>query len=155
MAKNESDVTQDVAVADIFLGLKDVLPEALYRYMHKGNAGSQQIASSQSKDKSDEEYVLWMRMKWIAKFLIMFYVLQWNAGSPAANGQDLKRFAEAFVEKPDLICVQETWLEPCLHFAIPGYNCLRADRANRAGGECVTFHKQGLQEKSKRNDLCS
>ena len=41
------------------------------------------------------------------------------------------------------ICVQETWLKPCLDFVIPGYECLRADRENRVGGGCATF--LGLQ----------
>ena len=41
-------------------------------------------------------------MKWVVKFLIMFYVLQWNARSLVANDQALKRSVDAFVEKPEI-----------------------------------------------------
>lgn len=63
----------------------------------------------------------------------MFDILHWNARSLIANGQELKRFVNAFKEKPELICIQETWLKPCLDFVIPGYVCLRMDRSDRRG----------------------
>lgn len=72
----------------------------------------------------------------------MFYVLQWNARSLVANGQEFKRFVDAFKERPDVLCVQETWLRPNLHFVIPGYEILRADRDNRGGGWMCHFYKK-------------
>lgn len=78
-------------------------------------------------------------MKLIIKLWLMFYILQWNARSLVANGQELKQFVEMFEDKPDLICVQETWLKPCLDFVIAGYENVRIDGVNRAGGGCATF----------------
>ena len=75
----------------------------------------------------------------------MWYILQWNARSLIANGQELKRFVKKFKEAPDLISTQEPWLKPCLDFVIPGYECLRLDRSDRSGGGCATFVKNGLQ----------
>lgn len=72
----------------------------------------------------------------------MFYILQWNARSLIANGQEFKRFVAAFNDKPEIICVQESWLKPCLGFVIPGYESLRKDRYNRSGGGCATFIKR-------------
>lgn len=74
----------------------------------------------------------------------MFLILQWNARSLIANGQELKRFVDTFKEKPKVICVQETWLKGCLDFVIPGYICLRKDRKSTGGG-CATFIEQGVQ----------
>lgn len=83
----------------------------------------------------------------------MFLILQWNARSLSANGQELKRFVGTFKDKPDLICIQETWLKPHLDFVIPGYDSLRADRMGKSGGGCATFIKTGLQ--FRRLDLKS
>lgn len=75
----------------------------------------------------------------------MFYILQWNARTLLANGQELKRFVDEFKDKPEIISIQETWLKPCLDFVIPGYECLREDRQDRAGGGCAMFIKSGIQ----------
>lgn len=72
-----------------------------------------------------------------------------------ANGQELKRFVKKFKEVPDLICIQETWLKPCLDFVIPGYECLRLDRSDRSGGGCATFVKNGLQYRKVDVYSCS
>jgi len=77
--------------------------------------------------------------------VFMFYILQWNARSLIADGQELKRFVDEFKVQPELICIQETWLKPCLDFVIPGYECLRKDRPDRSGGGCATFVKAGFQ----------
>lgn len=46
MAKNKSDVTQEViSVAGKFLGIRGITPEDLNKYMHVGINQSQQIAS--------------------------------------------------------------------------------------------------------------
>lgn len=58
-------------------------------------------------------------MDWV--ILIMVILLQWNARSLLANGQEFKHFVNTLVEKPDIICVQETWLKPNLDFIIYGY----------------------------------
>jgi len=51
-----------------------------------------------------------------------------------ANGQEFKRFIDGLGEKPEIICIKETWLKPRLDFNIPGYKCERKDRENTSGG---------------------
>ena len=52
---------------------------------------------------------------------MVFVILQWNARSLIANGQDIKKYGIDLEIKPDVICAQETWLRPHLDFIIPGY----------------------------------
>lgn len=78
----------------------------------------------------------------------MLDILQWNARSLIANGQELKYFIDNFNEKPKLVCIQETWLKAELSFVIPGYVALRKDRET-AGGGCATFVLQGVQYREK------
>lgn len=70
-------------------------------------------------------------------------ILQWNARSLIANGQELKHFIEEQAVKPNIICIQETWLKPSLDFIIHGYVSVRKDR-NTAGGGVATFIQQGI-----------
>ena len=63
----------------------------------------------------------YMRMGIKMISLLMFYILQWNARSLIANGQEFKRFVDVFKDKPEMLCVQKTWLKPCLDFVVPGY----------------------------------
>lgn len=81
-------------------------------------------------------------MDWV--ILIMVILLQWNARSLLANGQEFKHFVNTLAEKPDIICVQETWLKPNLDFIIYGYLGIRKDRVLGKGGWCATFIKQGI-----------
>ena len=76
---------------------------------------------------------------------MMFHILQWNARSLIANGQELKRFVDEFKDKPELLCIQETWLKPCLDFVIPGYESIRKDRHEKSGGGCATFVRSDVQ----------
>lgn len=69
-------------------------------------------------------------------------ILQWNARSLIANGQELKQFIEESPVKPDIICVQETWLKPSLDFIIYGYTAVRKDRSSAIGGGVITFIQQ-------------
>ena len=75
-------------------------------------------------------------------------VLQWNARSLLSNGQEFKGFINNLKKKPEIICVQETWLKPALEFVIKGYNSIRRDRVgDNGGGGCIIFIKQGIQYK--------
>lgn len=78
-------------------------------------------------------------------------VLQWNARSLLANGQEFKGFIKNLKKKPEMICVQETWLKPALEFVIKGYDSIRRDRVGDngggGGGGCIIFIKQGIQYK--------
>ena len=78
------------------------------------------------------------------KVLIIMLLLQWIARSLIANGQDFKKFVARREEKPDLICIQESWLKPHWDFVIYGYVSARRDREEGAGGGCVTFVRQGI-----------
>lgn len=71
----------------------------------------------------------------------MVIILQWNARSLLANGQEFKHFIKEIDEKPVVICVQETWLKPNLDFVIHGYTVIRKDRNQGGGGGCATFIK--------------
>ena len=42
----------------------------------------------------------------------MVLILQWNAQSLIAHGNELKNAICDWNEKPDIICIQETWLQP-------------------------------------------
>lgn len=70
-------------------------------------------------------------------------ILQWNARSLIANGQELKNFIEELEVKPNIICIQETWLKPTLDFIIYGYTVVRKDR-DTTGGGVATFIQQGI-----------
>lgn len=63
-------------------------------------------------------------------------ILQWNARSLIANGQEFKSFLNGVEYKPDIICVEETWLKPSTDFVFQGYVCIRGDR-ERGNGEDV------------------
>ncbi len=78
---------------------------------------------------------------------VMVIICQWNARSLLANGQEFKHFIKEMNEKPDVMCVQETWLKPSLDFVLHGYTMIRRDR-NQGGGEgCATFVKQNIPYK--------
>lgn len=74
----------------------------------------------------------------------MLLIIQWNARSLIANGQEFKSFIDGMVKIPDAICIQETWLRLNLDFVIQGYVAVRRDRKEGGGEGCVTFIKQGL-----------
>ena len=40
--------------------------------------------------------------------IMVISILQWNARSLIANGQELKKFISDLQDKPSIICVQET-----------------------------------------------
>lgn len=69
----------------------------------------------------------------------MVLFLQWNARSLLANGQEFKKYVDELPIKPDVICVQETWLKSNLEFRIVGYSSVRSDREEGVGGGCATF----------------
>lgn len=70
------------------------------------------------------------------------YILQWNARSLIANGQEFKKYISELPQQPDIICVQETWLKPNLDFIIRGYSSIRKDRINGNGGGYAIFINQ-------------
>lgn len=84
-------------------------------------------------------------MVWIVvKLIMVFNIFQWNARSLIANGQEFKKVIKDSNEKPDIICIQESWLRPHLKFGLVGYNSIRRDRENNQGGGCITLIKDNL-----------
>lgn len=75
---------------------------------------------------------------------MVFAILQWNARSLCSNGQEFKKYIEERSEKPNVICVQETWLRPHLDFILHGYVAIRRDRESGNGGGVVMFVQQGI-----------
>lgn len=71
-------------------------------------------------------------------------ILQWNARSLIANGQELKLHIQEQSTKPNLICIQESWLKPSLDFTIYGYTAVHKDRTPAIGGGVVTFIQHGI-----------
>lgn len=75
--------------------------------------------------------------------IMVLIILQWNARSLIANGQEFKKYVEILNETPNIICIQETWLVPRLDFVIKGYTSIRRDREIGKGGGI--FIQRGLQ----------
>lgn len=80
----------------------------------------------------------------MVKVIMVFFILQWNARSLIANGQEFKKYVQELTNKPDIICIQETWLKPHLDFILKGYHSIRLDRKKDRGGGCITFIKEGI-----------
>lgn len=78
------------------------------------------------------------------RLLMVFHILQWNARSLIANGQEFKKVVDELEVLPDVMCLQETWLRTHLEFVTPGYNSIRCDRIEKQGGGCVTFIKHTI-----------
>jgi exonuclease III len=78
---------------------------------------------------------------------MVLIILQWNARSLIANGQEFKKYIDNLIEKPHIICIQETWLKPQLDFIIKGYNVIRNDREYGRGGGIATFIQNGMKYK--------
>ena len=47
----------------------------------------------------------------ISVLCIMFYIMQWNARSLIANGQEFKQMLDGLEEKPELICIKGDLVE--------------------------------------------
>ena len=80
----------------------------------------------------------------LSSIIMVFLILQWNARSLISNGQEFKRYIEKLDVKPEIICIQETWMKSHLDFKIVGYNSVRLDRNERQAGGCATFIKEGI-----------
>lgn len=64
------------------------------------------------------------------------FILQWNAKSLIAHGEEFKHYIEHCTNKPHIMCVQETWLSDTCKFKIHGYEHIkktRNDNTHRGG----------------------
>lgn len=58
----------------------------------------------------------------------MLSILQCDARSLIINGQEFKQFVEEQANKPNIICVQDSWFKPTLDFIVHGYTAVHKDR---------------------------
>ena len=66
-------------------------------------------------------------------------ILQWNIRSVRANKDDLINLIRE--KEPDIILLNETWLNPNFNFHLNSYNIVRQDRADGYGGVVSCFKK--------------
>jgi ribonuclease HI len=76
------------------------------------------------------------------------HILQWNAQSVREHGDELNKAVIDQINKPDIICIQESWLKKHHKFGICGYEIVRKDRDPRLGkskcGGVVTCIQKGI-----------
>ena len=70
-------------------------------------------------------------------------IISWNACNLPAHGAELKHHIDEIDAKPQIICIQETWLKDTSTFSIPGYNKEVKCRKDRQGGGVAIFIQVG------------
>ena len=85
--------------------------------------------------------------------LLPFILLQWNAQSIISHGNELKHYIYNSNCKPDIICIQESWLNNKINYKLNNYSIVRKDRKfGRGGGVCI-FVKNNITFKIKENEF--
>ena len=83
-----------------------------------------------------------------ASILLSMHILQWNAQSITAHGDEFKKAVFDASQKPDIICIQESWLKEHHKFNLKNYNVVRKDRSKdsdkKGGGGVLTCIRNGL-----------
>jgi len=75
----------------------------------------------------------------------MSTILQWNARSIVANRSEFRNFLSQQSTPPDIICIQETFLNKNnTTFKLDGYMMERADRQPGKAGGLAAFIRTGL-----------
>ena len=64
-------------------------------------------------------------------------IIQWNAISLNSNSAFLKTFIADGDQKPDIVCIQETFFTSRNKFSLQGYSILRLDRKSPRGGVAI------------------
>ena len=76
--------------------------------------------------------------------ILMVLILQWNAQSLIAHRNELKNAICDWNEKPDIICIQEIWLQPEKSFFLSGNDFHKKDTISQEHGGCGIFTKKGM-----------
>lgn len=71
-------------------------------------------------------------------------IMHWNTRSVIANGTELEHYIECLQTKPDIICIQKTWLKTGREFLLKEYECHRNDRGSQRGGGVATWIKSDV-----------
>ena len=71
-------------------------------------------------------------------------IISWNANSLTAHAAQLKLYIQNTKIKPDIICIQESWLKQSSNFKIQGYSTELKSRVEQAGGGVAIFIKEGV-----------
>src|SRR5207244_10832264 len=80
-------------------------------------------------------------------------IMQYNACSIKARLIEFKQFLFNLQLKPDVICIQETYLKSSNKFEISGYTVIRKDRSDeRRGGGIATLIKTGMNYKEYKTE---
>ncbi len=65
-------------------------------------------------------------------------ILQWNAQSLPAHGDELQHYLDSSINAPSVICIQETWLTKDKDYELLGYKeAARVDRETGYGGVAI------------------
>jgi ribonuclease HI/exonuclease III len=72
------------------------------------------------------------------------HILQWNANGLRAHDKELRQFIATTETKPNIICVQETFLKPQQAYDIKGYSIERRDRLQGSKGGIATLIMNSL-----------
>jgi ribonuclease HI len=70
--------------------------------------------------------------------------MQWNCNGYRSQYTELKNYLHNVVIKPDIICLQETFLKAPHTVNLYGYSIIRNDREDRPKGGVATFIKNGI-----------
>ena len=71
-------------------------------------------------------------------------IISWNASSLTAHSAELKLYIQNATDKPDIICIQESWLVDSSKFRINGYDMESKNRQVKRGGGVAIFVKNGI-----------
>ena len=69
------------------------------------------------------------------------HILQWNCRSIRNKILNLQSYLSTFANLPDILCLQETYLNKQTFFSLTGYQVIRKDQSNgkKGGGICFCF----------------
>ena len=71
-----------------------------------------------------------------------FSILQWNARSLKANGDEFKSFLDSIDYQPDVICVQETFFKEDTLYSFPNYTLIQKCGDGGHGGVAFLINKK-------------
>lgn len=74
-------------------------------------------------------------------------IVQWNAKSVISRLPELSKYCEYY----NVFLISETWLSPNKSFLLKGFDTVRCDRTDRAGGGVLILIRNNLRYKTITN----